>query len=77
MKKFFKQFVADWKAETPKVWARVRNIAGVITVAIPILEGVTTQFPIFATPEWFLKYGWYIAGASLLITGLSGKQKAK
>lgn len=77
MKKIFLQFVADWKAETPKVWARIRNIAGAVTVAIPILEGVTAQFPTFQAPGWFINYGWYIAGISLLITALSGKQKTK
>jgi hypothetical protein len=77
IKKLIKVFIDDWKEETPKVWARVRNIAGAITVAIPILEGVTPQFPSFQPPTWFIDYGWYIAGICLLITGLSGKQKKK
>lgn len=71
----FKEFIADCKAETPKIWKWIRDVAGGITTAILILSGVGSQFPTLEVPSWFSQYGWYIAGLCALIVGYSARKK--
>lgn len=75
IKVWIKEFIADWKEDTPKRWKVIRDVSGATTTAILILSGVGSQFPALEVPYWFSHYGWYIAGVCALITGYSGKQK--
>lgn len=71
MKKIYNNILVRWKAETPKIWKKIRNIATVLSVIIPIMSAVDNA------PDWFTSSKWYLLSTSLAIAGISQLQKKK
>ena len=63
------KIVKRWKAETPKVYKRIRNSALTVIAAIPVLAGISNMAPNINTPEFFSKYSWHVEAAALFISG--------
>jgi hypothetical protein len=71
------ELIRRWKAETPMVAKCVRNIAGTITVVVPV-AWATFQGMNIELPAWFSHSVGYITLASLILTGAAGiKEKKK
>lgn len=72
---FVKDLPRQWKAETPVICKYIRNVAGVLAVAIPTICNTCPAG--LVVPEWFLKYSWYIFAACLFVTGAAGTKEFK
>jgi hypothetical protein len=72
-------FLKKWNAETPKVAKCVRNIAGIITVALPTAWGIVSSMPkmLDVFPDGFTKFVGYVTLVSALITTIAGLQTKK
>jgi hypothetical protein len=77
--KIIKTLQAKWKAETPDVAKKVRNIAGTITAALPTAWGIVSSMPkmLDVFPDGFTKFVGYVTLASALITTIAGLQTKK
>ena len=73
---FIKDLPRQWKAETPKIAKRIRNIAAVISTVVPA-AWLTFQGMGIILPEWFVNNVGYITLASLIITGVAGTKEKK
>ena len=73
---FIKDLPRQWRAETPKIAKRVRNIAAVLSAAIPG-AWLTFQEMGIALPGWVSDYIGYITLISLIITGIAGTKEKK
>lgn len=72
-----KNILARWKAETPKVYKKVRNTAFAATFIIPIVGGVGDKYPWMQVPKWFTENSWYLMTASAAITAGSQLTRKK
>jgi len=71
-----KDLPRQWKAETPKVAKRIRNIAAILTTAIPIAYGGVSVLNI-DMPQWFgvtVGVATFVFG---LITAAAGTKEKK
>ena len=73
---FIKDLPRQWKAETPKIAKRIRNVAAVISTVVPA-AWLTFQGMGIILPEWFVNNVGYITLASLIITGVAGTKEKK
>lgn len=67
----FKSIYHQWRNETPKVCKWIRNVAGIITAALPSVWMSFTQMGI-QLPDWFSQSWGWVCIISLTITGVSG-----
>jgi len=77
MRKFLKELVRKWKAETPIVAKCIRNIAGALSVGIPTawlaVKALDAPIPTFLSDNVVI-----ITFVSVLITAIAGlKEKRK
>ncbi len=63
------KIVKRWKAETPKVYKRIRNTCVAIGTTMPMLAGISSVAPNIHTPEFFEKYSWYVSAAAMVVGG--------
>lgn len=52
MKKVFKNFLERWKAETPKVAKKIRNISFTLAGSLPAAWVMTVNIPQSNLPAW-------------------------
>jgi len=83
MKKLIKKVIAfvrdlprQWRAETPLIAKRIRNIAAIIATVVPG-AWLTFQGMSITLPSWFVNYVGYITLAALVITGVAGCKEKK
>lgn len=60
-----------WKAETPKIYKAIRNIATVVAFLTPIAGSFD------GAPDWFTNCKWYLMSGSAIIAGCSQLSKTK
>jgi len=77
MKKLFKRFKNAWRAETPKLWKALRNLAGFVTIVVPFMAGISGTIPNITVPTWFTQYSWYLMAGAGLITLFAGTRQKK
>jgi len=77
--KIIKTLQTRWKAETPLMAKKIRNIAGVITAAMPTAWGIVGSMPkmMDVFPNGFTKWVGYITLIAAIITTIAGLQTKK
>lgn len=73
---FIKDLPRQWKAETPKIAKRIRNIAVVVSTVMPT-AWLTFQGMGISLPEWFTNNIGYLTLTSLVIVGIAGTKEKK
>jgi hypothetical protein len=66
-----------WRAETPKIYKKVRNYAVVLTFTIPMIGGLGEKYTWMEVPKFFTQYSWYLMTGSALVAGASQLTKTK
>lgn len=74
--KFIKDIPRQWKAETPKIYRWIRNIAGIITASVPTVYGSLSMMRVTGyMPEWFNSSVGYITFIAGMITIAAGTKE--
>lgn len=71
------RFKNAWKAETPKVWKAVRDLAITLSVSVPTIWATVSQIPNVELPSVVGKVVAYFTGACLLLISIAGTRKVK
>ena len=77
IKRWWSAFVADWRAETPRVWRAVRNVCATTLVVLPTATGLAGAIPEtqgLVSPV-FWKAVFVVMFVCGLVTGYAGKKK--
>lgn len=73
---FIKDIPRQWRAETPKIYRWIRNIAGIITASVPTVYGSLTMMRVDGyMPEWFNSSVGYITFIAGMITIAAGTKE--
>ena len=74
--KFIKDLPRQWKAETPKIYRWIRNIAAIITASVPTVYGSLSMMHVTGyMPEWFNSSVGYITFIAGMITIAAGTKE--
>ena len=73
---FIKDLPRQWKAETPKIYRWIRNIAAIITASVPTVYGSLSMMRVNGyMPEWFNSSVGYITFIAGMITIAAGTKE--